>query len=471
MAMNMDNKEVNISKNVAWIDANILFKDYDSLSNHIIGLVGWIKSNRNNGSVGFISFHDGTSFQQIQIVYKKQLVNFDEIKKLNTGCSISVIGKITITPDSSQKFEIQAIEIKILKKISENYPIQKKNHSDDFLRQNSHLRIRTNKYYSVMKMRSELAYSIHLFFKNNGFIYLHSPIITNIDPEGAGEAFELKDNIIDPYWPKKALLTVSGQFAAEAYAQAFRRVYTFGPTFRAEKSHTSRHLAEFWMVEPEIAFMNLAQLMDFMENFIKHSIVYMIKYTFEEIKFCNEHIDKNLLEKLNYVVKNDFKKVDYTNAIKILKNAVKLQKDIFENSNIYWGMDLNSEHERYLCENAFEVPTPIFVYNFPKHSKAFYMKLNDDNKTVAAVDLLVPTVGELCGGSQREDDKQKLINRCLELKMDTEQLKWYLKLRDYGYYRSSGFGLGFDRLLMFITGVNNLRDVIPFPRSHGLLDF
>ena len=471
MAMNMDNKEVNISKNVAWIDANILFKDYDSLSNHIIGLVGWIKSNRNNGSVGFISFHDGTSFQQIQIVYKKQLVNFDEIKKLNTGCSISVIGKITITPDSSQKFEIQAIEIKILKKISENYPIQKKNHSDDFLRQNSHLRIRTNKYYSVMKMRSELAYSIHLFFKNNGFIYLHSPIITNIDPEGAGEAFELKDNIIDPYWPKKALLTVSGQFAAEAYAQAFRRVYTFGPTFRAEKSHTSRHLAEFWMVEPEIAFMNLAQLMDFMENFIKHSIVYMIKYTFEEIKFCNEHIDKNLLEKLNYVVKNDFKKVDYTNAIKILKNAVKLQKDIFENSNIYWGMDLNSEHERYLCEKAFEVPTPIFVYNFPKHSKAFYMKLNDDNKTVAAVDLLVPTVGELCGGSQREDDKQKLINRCLELKMDTEQLKWYLKLRDYGYYRSSGFGLGFDRLLMFITGVNNLRDVIPFPRSHGLLDF
>lgn len=465
--MELQNKQ---AKNIEWVDTSILDDSYAKYSAQIVGIVGWIKSNRNNGSIGFVAFQDGTTFNQIQVVYRKNLSNFEEIKSLRTGCSISVVGKVVLTPEADQPFEIQASNVSILKDVASDYPIQKKNHSDEFLRQNAHLRVRTNKYFAIMKIRSELAYSIHLFFKNNGFIYLQSPIITSNDPEGAGEAFVLSDDKNNPFWPDKALLTVSGQFGAEAYAQAFKRVYTFGPTFRAEKSHTNRHLAEFWMVEPEVAFMNLNQLMILMESFIKHSIGYIKKFARKELDFCNQIKGNSLYQKLDSLLKNEFKKITYTEAIEILKKAVE-NNHLFEDNNIYWGMNLASEHERYLCERAFGTSIPIFIYNYPKQIKAFYMKVNADNQTVAAVDLLVPGIGELCGGSQREDNKEALIGRCKEMKIDTKNIDWYIQMRDYGYSRSSGFGLGFDRFVMFITGVDNLKDAIPFPRAHGLLNF
>lgn len=446
-----------------------LWNDYENLNNEFICLVGWIRANRESGSIGFIVFNDGSSLQPVQIVYKKEsLSNYEEIKNATISSSILIEGKLIVTPKAKQPFEIRASKINILKLADSSYPIQKKHHGNEFLRTVAHLRGRTNKFYSIMKIRSELSNSIFDFFKNNGFIYIHSPIVTSNDSEGAGEFFQV-DSPERNFFGKKALLTVSGQLAAEAYAQVYKRVFTFGPTFRAEKSHTNRHLAEFWMVEPEMAFTNLNKLTIVMEQMIKHAIVYVFKYARAELEFCNENINKNLIENLKNIVINDFQRLEYKEAINLLKKAVEEKLVKFENENIYFGMDLATEHERYICEKVFN--SPVFVLNYPKDVKAFYMKQNPDGYTVAATDLLVPGVGELCGGSQREDNYQSLIRRCNELGIDTSSIQWYLDMRKYGYYCSSGFGLGFDRLVMYITGVDNIRDVIPFPRAHDQLDF
>lgn len=446
-----------------------LWNEYEILDGLTVSLLGWVRANRESGSIGFISFNDGSSLKPVQIVYKKETIaNYDQLKSLNLSSSILVEGTLVATPGAKQPFEVQATKIDVLKEADPNYPIQKKHHGNEFLRTVAHLRGRTNKFYSIMKIRSELSNSIFEFFKNNGFTYLHSPIITSNDSEGAGEFFQVDSPSDKNFFGKRALLTVSGQMAAEAYAQVYKRVFTFGPTFRAEKSHTNRHLAEFWMIEPEMAFIDLNRLTDVMELLIKHSIVYLMKYAKPELEYCNEHIDSNLLSKLSKIVKNPFKRVDYKDAISLLRKAV--QEGVkFQNRNIYFGMDLATEHERYICEKVYNCP--VFVLNYPKEIKAFYMKQNPDGDTVAATDLLVPGVGELCGGSQREDSYQKLMRRCNELNMDISSIQWYLDMRKYGYYRSSGFGLGFDRLVMYLTGLDNIRDAIPFPRTHEQLDF
>lgn len=452
------------------IETKKLWDNYEELANTNICLVGWIRANRASGKIGFIGFSDGSSLNTVQIVYKLEfLPNFATISAATLNSSILVEGRLVVTKGSKQPFEIQATKIDVLKEADASCPIQKKHHNNEFLRTISHLRPRTNKFYSIMKIRNELANSIHEFFKNNGFVLVHSPIITSNDAEGAGESFEIKDTENGPFFGKKALLTVSGQMAAEAFAQIYKRVYTFGPTFRAEKSHTNKHLAEFWMVEPEIAFINLDKLTIIMEQVIKHSIVYLFKYAKDELEYCNNNIDKTLIERLTKVVDSNFPRVEYRDAVNILKTAVAKKEAKFINENIFFGMDLGTEHERYICEKVYNSPT--FILNYPKRIKAFYMKLNEDGTTVAATDLLFPGVGELCGGSQREDSYQKLIKRCNELQMDTNGIQWYLDLRKYGYYRSSGFGLGFDRFVMYLTGSDNIRDVIPFPRSHGQLEF
>ncbi|WP_033159879.1 asparagine--tRNA ligase [Mycoplasmoides alvi] len=446
-----------------------LWNEYHSLNNVSVCLVGWVRSNRESGSIGFISFSDGSTLENVQIVYKRETIsNYNELKNLTLSSSILVEGILILTPKAKQPFEIQATRISILKESDNDYPIQKKHHGNEFLRSLAHLRPRTNKFYSIMKIRSELSNSIFEFFKNNGFTYIHAPIITSNDSEGAGEFFQVSSPADPNFFGKRALLTVSGQMAAEAYAQVYKRVFTFGPTFRAEKSHTNRHLSEFWMIEPEIAFINLKDLTIIMEQMIKHSIVYLTTYAKSELEYCNEKINKNLIDNLKTIVSNSFARIEYKDAIEHLKQAVAKGVN-FENKNIYFGMDLATEHERYICEKVFN--RPVFVLNYPKEIKAFYMKQNNDGATVAAVDLLVPGVGELCGGSQREDSYNKLLKRCNELNMDISSIQWYLDLRKYGYYRSSGFGLGFDRLVMYLTGIDNIRDAIPFPRAHDQLDF
>lgn len=448
-----------------------LWTDYQILENVNVSLVGWVRANRESGSIGFISFNDGSSLNSVQVVYKKESIsNYEALKALTLSSSVLIEGKLVLTPTAKQPFEIQAEKIEILKEADAGYPIQKKHHSNEFLRTVAHLRPRTNKFFSIMKIRSELSNSIFEFFKNNGFVYVHSPIITSNDTEGAGEAFDVVSEQEPNFFGKKALLTVSGQFGAEAYAQIYKRVFTFGPTFRAEKSHTNKHLAEFWMIEPEIAFIDLNKLTVVMEQMVKHSIVYLFKYAKSELEYCNEFIDKDkkLIDRLNNVINNSFPRVQYRDAINLLKKAVQ-EGHSFNDTNIYFGMDLGTEHERYICEKVYQCP--IFVLNYPKHIKAFYMKQNPDGETVAATDLLVPGIGELCGGSQREDSYQKLLKRCNEMDIDTIPIQWYLDLRKYGYYRSSGFGLGFDRFVMYLTGCDNIRDAIPFPRSHGQLEF
>ena len=442
----------------------------DSLA--MIEMQGWVRTNRNNGALGFIELNDGTYFKNVQVVYDSSLKSFDEITKLATGAAIKIVGIFTLTPGAKQPFEIKANEIKLEGACDEDYPLQKKRHTFEFLREISHLRPRTNTFTAVFRVRSVLSMAIHEFFQTQGFIYLHAPIITPNDAEGAGEAFVVTTrtdgNYEKDYFGKKASLTVSGQLNAEAYALAFRDVYTFGPTFRAEKSNTVRHMSEFWMIEPEIAFADLEDDMNLAEDMVKYCVEYVLENCKPEMEFFNQFIDQTVLERLTKLVKSEFKRMTYTEAVELLEKAVK-QGHKFENPNIKWGMDLQSEHERYICEKI--VNGPVFLINYPKESKAFYMRVNDDNKTVAACDLLVPFVGELIGGSQREERLDVLKQRMADFKIPVHGMEWYLDLRRYGGVKHAGFGVGFERFLMYITGMQNIRDVIPFPRTPKNLEF
>ena len=432
-------------------------------------LEGWVRSHRNNGSVGFIEFNDGSYFKNIQFVYDKDNKDFEKISKVKYGSSIQVKGKIKLTPEMKQPFEIHVDSVVVLGDCAEDYPLQKKKHSFEFLRDIAYLRPRANTFNAVYRVRNALAFAIHKFFQERGFMYVHTPIITANDAEGAGQVFHVVSDFKHPndFFNSSACLTVSGQLHVESFALAFRDVYTFGPTFRAENSNTNRHASEFWMIEPEIAFADLEDDMDLIERFLKYIIKYVLDNCKDEMQFFDNFIDKGVIEKLNKVINADFVRMEYTEAIELLKKAVESGHK-FENNNIYWGMDLNSEHERYVTESI--VKGPVFLINYPKEIKAFYMKVNPDNKTVAACDLLVPKEGEIVGGSQREEDFTKLEAKMKEIGND-KGLEWYLNLRKYGGCIHSGFGLGFDRLLMYITGIQNIRDVQPFPRTPGSLKY
>jgi asparaginyl-tRNA synthetase len=432
-----------------------------------VELQGWVRTNRDNGTIGFIELNDGTYFRSAQIVYEKELnQDFDAITKFTTGMALTITGKVVFTKGAKQPFEIKLQDVKVEGECDNTYPLQKKRHSFEYLREIAHLRPRTNTFSAVFRVRSVLSMAIHEFFQSQGFVYVHAPIITSNDAEGAGEAFIVTTRSDAKYdqdfFGKKASLTVSGQLNAEAYALAFRDVYTFGPTFRAENSNTIRHAAEFWMIEPEIAFADLEDDMDLAEDLVKFCINYVLENCPEEMNFFNTMIDKTLLERLNRVVNQEFKRLPYTEGIELLKKAVQ-EGHKFENNKIEWGMDLQSEHERYLCEAV--VDGPVFLTDYPKDIKAFYMRLNDDGKTVAAADLLVPAVGELIGGSQREERYDYLVKRMDELGMKKEGLEWYLDLRRYGGVKHAGFGIGFERFMMYLTGMQNIRDVIPFART------
>lgn len=432
-----------------------------------ITILGWVRSNRSSGKLGYLVVNDGTIFDNVQIVYKaEQLTNFLELSGVRVSSAVKVIGKFCLTPTAKQQFEIQASNIEILDQASEDYPLQKKEHTYEYLREIAHLRAKTNTFNAIFRIRSSSAFAIHEFFNKNNFIYVHTPIITGNDAEGAGESFvattRTDDHYVEDFFGKKASLTVSGQLHAEGFAQAFRQVYTFGPTFRAENSNTIKHAAEFWMIEPEVAFIDLTENMDLIETMVKYIINYLFNNNRRELEFLNNNGDDQLLTRLQNVVDNQFVRLSYTEAIKILQTAVN-NGHKFDNADIFWGMDLQTEHERYLCEQ--ETKKPTFLFNYPKDIKAFYMKVNDDNKTVAACDLLVPGIGELVGGSVRENSYDKINARYHELEIPTADLQWYLDLRKYGYYKSSGFGLGFERLVMYVTGTSNIRDVISFPRT------
>jgi len=427
-----------------------------------VSIEGWIRTNRDNGQVGFIELNDGSYFKNIQIVYGPELENHNEVSKLLTGSSILVIGQFILTPDNKQPFEIRATSIEIEGASNESYPLQKKRHTFEFLREIPHLRPRTNTFMAVYRIRSVLSMAIHEFFQSQGFVYVHTPIITSNDGEGAGAMFRAttrEDNKYEEdFFGKEAFLTVTGQLHVEAFAMAFRDVYTFGPTFRAENSNTKTHASEFWMIEPEIAFADLEDDMQLIEDMVKFCIDYVRNQCPEEMNFFNTMIDKTLLERLDHVYNSSFRRMSYTEAIDILLKApVK-----FENK-VSWGMDLNTEHERYLCEQV--VNGPVFLTDYPKDIKAFYMRLNDDGKTVAACDLLVPHVGELVGGSQREERIDVLEKRISELGMNVDGYQWYLDLRRYGGCKHAGFGLGFERMVMYLTGMENIRDVLPYPRT------
>ena len=438
-----------------------------------VQLQGWIRTNRSGKNVSFIALNDGTYYQNAQIVYSSDVLsNYEEVSHYLTGTAVGVVGKFIATPGAKQPFEIQATEINLEGACDASYPLQKKRHSFEYLRQIGHLRPRTNTFSAVFRVRSVLAMAVHTFFQEQGFVYVNTPLITGADAEGAGETFTVttRDDgkYEEDFFGKHASLTVSGQLQAEAYAMAFRDVYTFGPTFRAENSNTTNHLAEFWMIEPEMAFADLEYDMDVIEDLIKFCISYVYEECPEEIAFFNERIDTTLKERLEKVKNSDFRRMPYTEAIEILKQAV-ADGVKFDNSNIEWGMDLMTEHERYLTEKV--VDGPVFLTDYPKDIKAFYMRQNDDGKTVAAVDCLVPGVGELVGGSQREERLNVLENRMKELGMNPEGYQWYLDLRRYGGCQHAGFGVGFERLVMYITGMENIRDVIPFARTPRNLQF
>ena len=425
-------------------------------------LQGWVRTNRNNGSIGFIELNDGTYFRNAQLVYSSDLANFQEVSKYLTGTALTVTGKVVLTPQAKQPFELQVTEVILEGACDNTYPLQKKRHSFEYLREIGHLRPRSNTFNAVFRVRSVLAMAIHEFFQDQGFVYVNAPIITGNDAEGAGEVFTVTTrddgNYEEDFFGKKANLTVSGQLQAEAFAMAFRDVYTFGPTFRAENSNTTTHASEFWMVEPEIAFADLEDDMDLIEDMIKYCIQYVLDNCPEEMKFFNQFIDNTLLERLNHVLNSEFVRMPYTEAIDHLLKA----KKKFENP-VSWGVDLNTEHERYLCEEV--VKGPVFLIDYPKDIKAFYMRMNDDGTTVAACDLLVPAVGELVGGSQREERLEVLQNRMKEMGVHEAGLQWYLDLRRYGGCQHAGFGLGFERFIMYVTGMQNIRDVIPFART------
>ena len=438
-----------------------------------VQLQGWIRTNRSGKNVSFIALNDGTYYQNAQIVYSSDVLsNYEEVSHYLTGTAVGVVGKFIATPGAKQPFEIQATEINLEGACDASYPLQKKRHSFEYLRQIGHLRPRTNTFSAVFRVRSVLAMAVHTFFQEQGFVYVNTPLITGADAEGAGETFTVttRDDgkYEEDFFGKHASLTVSGQLQAEAYAMAFRDVYTFGPTFRAENSNTTNHLAEFWMIEPEMAFADLEYDMDVIEDLIKFCISYVYEECPEEMAFFNERIDTTLKERLEKVKNSDFRRMPYTEAIEILKQAV-ADGVKFDNSNIEWGMDLMTEHERYLTEKV--VDGPVFLTDYPKDIKAFYMRQNDDGKTVAAVDCLVPCVGELVGGSQREERLDVLENRMKELGMNPEGYQWYLDLRRYGGCQHAGFGVGFERLVMYITGMENIRDVIPFARTPRNLQF
>ena len=455
-----------------------IHRDTEKFADKDVKVSGWIRTIRDSKSFGFIELNDGTFFKNIQIVFEDKHDNFKEISKLPISSSLEVEGKLTVTPNAKQPFEIKASKISIEGKSSSDYPLQKKRHSLEYLRTIAHLRPRSNTFSAVFRVRSLAAYAVHKFFQDRDFVYAQTPLITGSDCEGAGEMFKVttfdlnnvpkkEDGSVDyskDFFGKETNLTVSGQLSAETMALAFRNVYTFGPTFRAEDSNTSRHAAEFWLIEPEMAFADLNDYMDTAEELVKYIIKYVMDNAPEEMKFFNSFIDKGLFDRLNNVVNSSFGRITYTEAVDILlKSGAKFEYPV------KWGIDLQTEHERYLTEKVYG--KPIFVTDYPKDIKAFYMRANNDGKTVAAADLLVPGIGEIVGGSQREERYDILEKRIEELGLNKEDYWWYLELRKYGETKHSGFGLGFERIIMYITGMSNIRDVIPFPRTTGSAEF
>ena len=453
-----------------------LFDHYQSLDQKQVTLYGWVRNNRSQKNFGFINFHDGTVFPALQVVYEETLENFKDVQKVRVGSSIEVTGKLVLTPEMKQPFEVKAVRVVLLGDSAEDYPIQPKRHTREFLREVAHLRMRTNLFQAVFRVRSEAAIAIHKFFNDRGFVYTHTPLITANDGEGAGSMFKVttldlnqtgKEKEIDytkDFFGKPTFLAVTGQLEAEAYAMAFKNVYTFGPTFRAEKSNTQRHASEFWMIEPEMAFCDLEKDMQIAEDMVKYVIGYILESCHYEIDFFNQFVDKDLKERLQLVRDSRFARITHKEAI----DKLLASKHPFENTPTH-GQDLNTEHEKYLTDILFQ--TPVFITDWPKDIKAFYMRLNEDKETVAAMDLLVPGSGELIGGSQREERLDYLEKRMKEMHVPLEAFDWYLDLRKYGGTVHSGFGMGFDRLIMYLTGVENIRDVLPFPRTPNNCEF
>ena len=449
-----------------------LHKDTAAYADKAVSIGGWIKNLRASKNFGFLVLSDGTFFEPVQVVISDKMANFQEIAKLNIGAAVLVNGTLVETPDAKQPFEIQAESVTVEGPSTPDFPVQPKRHTMEYLRTIPHLRPRTNTFQAVFRVRSLAAYAIHKFFQERDFVYVHTPLITASDCEGAGEMFQVTtldlenpprkdDGSIDysqDFFSKRTSLTVSGQLNGETYAQAFRNIYTFGPTFRAENSNTTRHAAEFWMIEPEIAFADLGDDMKLAEDMIKYIISYVLDHAPEEMAFFNKFVDKDLLDRLHHVLTSDFGHITYTEAVKLLE----AHNDQFEYP-VHWGSDLQTEHERYLTEVIFK--RPVFVTDYPKEIKAFYMKLNPDGKTVAAMDCLVPGIGEIIGGSQREDNYDTLVAKMQEMGLDQKDYGFYLDLRKYGSTRHAGFGLGFERMVMYLTGIGNIRDVIPFPRT------
>ena len=456
-----------------------IYSDTEKFAGQTVTLGGWVRNIRDSKAFGFIDMNDGSCFKSIQVVFERDIIsNYDEISKLNIGSSVVVTGKVELTPGMKQPFELKATEIAVEGTSTPDYPLQPKRHTVEFLREQAYLRPRTNLFSAVFRVRSEVAFAIHDFFHQRGFVYVHTPLITASDCEGAGEMFRVttmdmdnpprtEDGQIDwskDFFGKSANLTVSGQLEGETYAMAFGNIYTFGPTFRAENSNTARHAAEFWMIEPEIAFADLDDNMELAWDMIKHIICHVMEKCGQELEFFNSFVDKGLLERLNALKNSDYEKVTYTEAVEILKKS----GEAF-NYPVEWGCDLQTEHERYLTEKVYK--KPIFVVDYPKEIKSFYMRLNDDGKTVAAMDLLVPGVGEIIGGSQREERLDVLQDRMAELGLEEKDYWWYLNLRRYGGTKHAGYGLGFERIVMYLTGVSNIRDVIPYPRTVGNAEY
>ena len=456
-----------------------LFRNADQYADQEVIVKGWVRNNRNSNKFGFIELNDGSFFKSVQVVYEEEFIeNFEEISKAYVATALAVRGIVTLTPNAKQPFEIKAKEIVVEATSTPDYPLQPKRHSMEFLREIAHLRPRSNTFAAVFRVRSLVAYAIHKFFQEQNFVYVHTPIITGSDCEGAGEMFRVttldmndlpktEEGKIDyskDFFGKETNLTVSGQLEGETFAMAFRNIYTFGPTFRAENSNTARHASEFWMIEPEIAFADLKDNMELAEAMLKYIINYIMENAPEEMAFFNSFVDKGLIERLNHIVNSEFGHITYTEAVEILKKSGKEFQYPVE-----WGVDLQTEHERFLTEEVFK--KPLFVTDYPKEIKAFYMRLNDDGKTVAACDLLVPGVGEIIGGSQREERLEVLTERMKELGLNEEDYWWYLDLRKYGGVKHSGYGLGFERIIMYITGMSNIRDVLPFPRTPKTAEF
>lgn len=449
-----------------------IYRNTPSYLNQEIEISGWVRTVRVSKAFGFIELNDGSFFKNVQVVFEENLGNFEEISKITTGSSLIVKGILVESPGAKQPFELKAQSIEVEGQCAPDYPLQKKRHSFEYLRTIAHLRPRTNTFAAVFRVRSMVAFAIHKFFQEKEFVYVHTPIVTGSDAEGAGEMFRVSTLDVDAlprteegkvdyskdFFGRETNLTVSGQLNAETYCMAFRNVYTFGPTFRAENSNTARHAAEFWMIEPEIAFADLEDNMQLAEEMMKYIITYVLENAPEEMAFFNEFVDKTLLDRLDNIVNSEFARVTYTEAVEILKK----EKDCFEYP-VEWGIDLQTEHERFLTEQVFK--KPVFVINYPKDIKAFYMRLNEDGKTVAAMDLLVPGVGEIIGGSQREERLDNLEKRMDELGLSKEDYWWYLDLRKYGGTHHAGYGLGFERVIMYLTGISNIRDVIAFPRT------